>query len=76
MYNKRCQGSHIDVGVFFDDRKRGKGNNAMIKNRCVAVTEQQETADGCNDLEGHEATCSVLYVSIWGCCPAHATKGR
>lgn len=48
----------------------------MIKNRRVAVTEKQETADRCNDPEGHEATCPVLYVPIWGCCPAHATKGR
>lgn len=48
----------------------------MIKNRRVAVTEQQETADGCNDLEGHEAACPVLYASIWGCRPAHAEKGR
>lgn len=48
----------------------------MIKNRRVAVTENLKTADGCNDLEGHEATCSVLYVSIWECCPTHAKTGR
>lgn len=48
----------------------------MIKNRCVAVTEQQETADRCNDLEGHEATCPVLYVPIWECCPTQAKTGR
>lgn len=49
----------------------------VIKTRRVAVTENLKTADRCNDLvEGHEATCPVLYVPIWGRCPAHAIKGR